>query len=196
MKNSEIKEKIAEGHIHFNAIIEMVGKPKEHIQNTIKDYVSRIESHPEYTITKKDISRAKKTDDGFFSTFAELEVLVKDIHGVFAFCFNIMPASVEIIEPSELMMDNVAATDIVNELMAKLHEVDMIAKGANQKIANISQNFNGLTSNFIKFACNLKPRKIEEISDITGLPTKALIPLMDLLVKDKKLKKEGELYKI
>ena len=196
MKNSDIKEKIAEGYIHFNTIIEMVGKPKEHIQSTIKDYVSKIESHPEYTLTKKDISKAKKADDGFFSTFAELDILVKDIHGVFAFCFNVMPASVEILEPSELVLDNVAITDVVNELMAKLHEVDMVAKGSNQKIASISQNFNGLTSNFVKYACSTKPRKIEEISDITGMPTKALMPLMDLLVKDKKLKKEGELYKI
>ncbi|OVE75010.1 hypothetical protein BVX95_00545, partial [archaeon D22] len=60
----EFKEKLEEGYFHFNAIIEMVGKPKEHIEKTIKDYVSTLEKHELYILVDQNISEADETKDG------------------------------------------------------------------------------------------------------------------------------------
>lgn len=195
LNKKEIQEKLSEGYIHFNTIIELVGKPRDHVDKTIKDYVAKLEENEHYIITKKDISKAKKTDDGYFSSFAELEILVKEVQGVIAFCFNYMPASIEIIEPSEIVFNNVKLTDIMNELQAKLHEVDMIAKGANQKVMHLSENFNGLLANFIKYSC-IKEKDIPTLSKITGFDEKVLEPFLENLVKNGKLNKADNKYKL
>lgn len=195
MNKKEIEEKLSEGHIHFNTIIEIVGKPKEHIQQTIKDYVKAIEDNENYTLIKKHVARAKKTDDDMFSVYAELDILTKEIQGVLAFCFNYMPASIEIIEPSELIFDNVEMTNVVNELQAKLHEVDMIAKQVNQKNVHMNENINAILTNFVNFTCSI-PRTSEDIAKITGLKKDVIIPFLTTLINNGKLKKDKDKYYI
>ena len=195
MNQKDIKEKLSEGYIHFNAIIELIGKPKEHIQKTIKDYVDAIDKNENYTLIKKNIAKAKKTDEGMYGVYAEIEILTKEIQGVLAFCFNYMPASIEIIEPSKLVFDNVGMTNVVNELQAKLHEVDMIAKQVNQKNVHLNESINSLVQNFVRFTCSI-PRSNEDLADIIGLKKKVLKPFLELLIKNGKLKKDKSKYYI
>ncbi len=194
MNKKEIKEKLSEGYIQFNALIEIVGKPKNHVEESIKTYVDNIDENEHYHLTKKIIEKAEETDDGFFSTYAEVEILTKELPGVTAFCFNYMPASIEIIEPSELVYNNVMLTDMLNELQAKLHEVDMVAKQSNQKNLHLNENINALVTNFVIFSCSV-PRTPKDIADITGLKKDVIEPFLKGLVDNGKLKKEKDKYR-
>ena len=196
MNKKDIKEKLSEGYIHFNTIIELLGKPKEHIEKTIKEYIKNIEDNEFYSVINKVISKGKKADDGFFSVFAELDILVKDVQGVFAFCFNYMPASIEIVEPAEKILDNVHFTDVVNELQAKLHEIDMVAKQNKQINTNMNQHISAIMTNFIIYSCKISPKNANILAKITGLKLEVLNPFLEGLVKKEKLKKDKDKYSV
>lgn len=194
MNKKEIKAKISEGHILFSTIIELIGKPKEHVKQTFDRYIKNIEKDKNYIVTKKDNSKIKKTDDGFFSIFSEMEILAEDMDNITQFAFNYMPASIEIIEPTEFKHNNLFFTDLFNNLQARLHEVDMIAKTAKEKNNQLNQSFNLLTENFIHFICKKNKVTAETLSKVIGIEKKVLEQFLESLVKNKKLKKEKDNY--
>jgi hypothetical protein len=63
-----------------------------------------------------------------FSTFAEIEINFKELAQIIGFCFDFMPSSIEILEPSELKIDNIKANGLINDLIARLHRYDMFLK--------------------------------------------------------------------
>ncbi|MBR9676422.1 hypothetical protein GOV05_05420 [Candidatus Woesearchaeota archaeon] len=194
MNKKEIKQKVSEGYIHFRTIIEIVGKPKKHIEDTIKKYVEQIGENQNYEICKKDIEKATKTDDGFYVAFADVEVLSKDIKGIIGFCFDYMPASIEVLDPEELRYDNVGVTDFLNDLMGKLHSVDAVAKQLNLNNRHLNENINALATNFVGFAAKIKPMSIDSLAKFTGLKKEVLTPFLKGMVKSGKLKKEKDTY--
>jgi len=65
--------------------------------------------------------RAKNARD-LFTSFMEVEVLVKGLVGLFEVCLDYMPSSIEIIEPSDLKMSLSQANSAINEFAGRLHK--------------------------------------------------------------------------
>ena len=117
-KMDKIKQKINEGWIHCNFIIEMLGKPKEHLEKTLKEYIELLKKDKTIEIIKEDYVEPEEKD-GLFTMFVELETLMKDTKRIVEFCFDYMPSSVEIIEPSNLNYSSNDFSDILNDLQAR-----------------------------------------------------------------------------
>ena len=77
--------------------------------------------------------------------------------------------------------------DFFNVLQARLHEVDMIAKTLNAKLSVLDVNVKNLFINFVKHVVKNTEKTISEISDETGIGETELKPLLDNLVKEKKI---------
>ena len=131
MKNQEIKEKIAEGHILVRSIIEIVGKPKDHIESALKDYLKKL--NEQYVVTNEHFENAVPKEN-FFSTFAEIEILMKDTNDILSFAFDYMPASIEILEPENLVIKNNNMTGFINDLLARLHALNTALIAAKDNI--------------------------------------------------------------
>ena len=114
-------------YIRFKTILEILGKPKEHVEESLKKYIAKIKEDEELMVIKEYYSDAKEQDN-MFSVFAELEMLVKTVPKLIGFCFDYMPSSLEILKPESLALKNTQFTGILNDLQAKLHNVDMVAK--------------------------------------------------------------------
>ena len=113
-------------------IFEILGRPAEHIKQTISQLVDKLGEFPGIKIDKKTIHEPKlleneKTKD-LFTTFAEVEVLGDDINAIINIVFNALPSHVEIIEPEELEFKNFDLTNLLSSLTVKLHRYDEIAK--------------------------------------------------------------------
>jgi len=78
-------------------------------------------------------------------------------------------------------------------LQAKLHEVDMVVKTTRAQNAVLDKNAMNVFKNFIKFICKEK-HTTEEMSKIVGIETRQLQKFVDILVKEDKIKKEGDKY--
>ena len=118
--------------IKANAIIELVGAPKEHIEQTMEKVITLIEENKDQEILKKEITEPKeqefphpqKKDEKIkvWSTFAELEVSFKDFDTLTNFCFEFMPSSIDILEPLTLEIDAQEINNSLNDILARLHQ--------------------------------------------------------------------------
>ena len=192
MNKNEIKQRISEGWIKARTIIEIIGKPKKHVDTTLKDYVKAI-SGKDTVIIKEDISRAKKHEEKLYAAFAELEVIFKNLNSLVYFCFDYMPSSIEIDEPGELVYTARELTLFINDMQGRLHDVNMAAKQLKQQNLKLNENFSKLLKNFIVVA-SVVGKTIQELEKIIGLPEKHMKSVLKVLIKEKRMKKQGEKY--
>ena len=108
-------------------IIELMGSPKDHIEELIKKIVDNLKGEDKVKIIKEKISDTIEVK-GFWSNFAELEIEVEDIAALVDICFDYMPSSIEILEPDKVEMDTRYMSNFVNDLLARLHKYDMMLK--------------------------------------------------------------------
>lgn len=190
----DIKEKIEKGHIHGRVIIQVIGKPKEHVEQTIKGYVQKIKDETNVEVLSEDYDKVNKHDEELFSSHAELEMLVKDIYTFIGFCFDYMPASIEIIEPKEFSFQANQIGSILNALQGRLHQLDMLIKQKNAENKFMKQNSHILISNMISLILHNNKMESKRLSDILGIQKQELDVFLEHLVKEKRLIKEGSLY--
>ncbi len=113
--------------IKIRSIIEIVGKPKEHIEDTMKKVVDLIKSNEKFSLIEHKVAEVKEVK-GLWSTFGEFEIAFSSFKEIGDFCFEFMPSSIEILSPEEIKTDSHEVEDFTNDVLAKLHQYDMIAK--------------------------------------------------------------------
>ncbi|MBN2367786.1 hypothetical protein JXC34_02115 [Candidatus Woesearchaeota archaeon] len=194
MNEREIREKIADGHIHVRVIVEIVGKPKEYVEETLKGHLKNIKADKSIIFVKEEIEPAEKSDD-YFSSFAELEILLKNPNELLSFCFDYMPSSVEIIEPERLYLNNQDFSQFLNDMQARLHAVNTTAITVREKSKLHIKNTAVLMRNFIVVMLSSRPMTLEELLPFMGVRKEDIIKVLDVLIKEGKVKKEGDKYR-
>lgn len=175
-------------------IVEMVGAPKEHVERKFNESVANIEKL--FVVKKKVINPVELRDDKFWSVFCEFEIEFKALEELAGFCFDFMPGSVEVLEPYDFKSTNIELTDFFNVLQARLHEVDMVAKTLNAKMNVLDVNTKNLFANFVKFLARQGDKTLSEISVATGIGEAEVRPLLDQLVKEKKVYVVADKYSL
>ena len=174
-------------------IIEMLGAPQDYITKTMHGYIEKLKGS--YKVLKSEISDAEPKEQ-VFSLFAELEMQFKDLQSLIDFCFESMPSSVEIVEPSEFVFKLDKMNAFLNDLQSRLHEADAIIKGERTKQQLLDINTTNIFKRFILHLVEKGPKTAGEISHYIGVKPNELTPFLNKLVKDKKMKKDGENYSI
>jgi len=111
-------------------ILEVIGRPPEHLIESLEKMIGDIEKEEGVVVKSKDIKKPTlmKDQKDFHTTFAEIEVEVEEILYLIRLLFKYMPAHLEIISPELLALTNNGWNDILNELMGRLHGYDEIAR--------------------------------------------------------------------
>ena len=184
------------GLIRARVILEVLGKPKEHVEKTIKMLVEKAKEDPEITIINEKYAEIKAQEKTMFSTFVELEMVTKGINTLIGFCFDFMPSSIEIEKPEQLMLKNRNISDIFNDLQAKLHSVDMVAKTLKAERDFLKRNLNTMISNLITILIKINKNTSEDLSKFTGINKEELEKHLEPLIKEGKIKKEEDKYQL
>lgn len=192
MNDKELKEFIGKGHILCRIIFEMAGNPKEHVEKTLKDYISKIKEDPDYVFMKEYMAPAEENEN-VWSTFYESEVLVTNLEKLNLLCFNLGPASVEILQPEQMTLSEKKLTEVYNDVISKIHEVSMAMKIINNDNELLKVNLNRAIRNCVVLSLN-EPKTISEMSEKVGIDTEHLQPFVDAMLKEKSLVKDGEKY--
>jgi len=189
------KTKIPPGWIKINMIFEMIGNPKEYIENTLKDYMINIGTDSNIKILEEDYGKAEEIEKGLFSTFVEANMLVNGLEKLTWLCMNFTPASIEIIEPSDFKFNAGRLQNWINDLLSNLHEVGIISKQIASENKLIVKNMNRLIKNNILLCINAGFDTPKEMEEKTGIPYKQLKPFFDALIKEGKLAVHENKYK-
>jgi len=84
-------------------VIELVGSPKEHVEEVMKKIVDKVKES--YKLVDSKTFDAKQMDK-LWAIFSELTIKFDKIEDLFGFCFDYMPSSVEIINPNKFIVNN------------------------------------------------------------------------------------------
>lgn len=200
--DQKLKDKIDQGYILCRCIIEVAGTPKSHIEKTMKLVVEDIKQKEDIILKSGDVFKTKeielkeiKKKGKLFSTYAELELLFKNIPTLIGFCFDYMPSSLEILEPKDLRLETNDFAGLLNDLLARLHQIDMTLKGLRAENKILNENASNLLRNLIILSLS-KPKTLKEMSKNIGIPEEQLMPFIKVMVEKGKVKLEGEKYSL
>ncbi|MEK6874992.1 MAG: hypothetical protein AABX52_04560 [Nanoarchaeota archaeon] len=174
------------------SIIEMLGKPKEHIEETLHNYVNKLKQE-KLKILHEEYADAKE-QGLFFSVFVELEIEFDSITDLINFCIDSLPSSVEIIEPESVTIEAANLTAALTDLQGHLHELDMVIKELHAKTDLIDRNAVALFRNIIVHLLHQKPYSKEELSAILGIKANELEPFLDRMVEMNLIIPKDNLY--
>ncbi|MBN2893340.1 MAG: hypothetical protein JXL97_15820 [Bacteroidales bacterium] len=111
-------------------VIEVMGRPKEHLIETLEKIVSDISNEKNVKINEKKIHEPinVKDKEDLFSSYAEIEVEIEEASTLSILAFKYMPAHIEVIEPEMLKMTAYQYGDILSELIRRLHKYDELLR--------------------------------------------------------------------
>ena len=177
----------------FRTVIEVVGKPKEHIEKSIRDYVQKLKEDTTYEVLEEDFAEIKKQDDQeLWATFAELEVKASSIQDLVAFCFEYMPSIIEVLEPKQINFTDSTISEFLNDLQSKLHQVDMVAKHVKMENDMLKKNMSALLKNYIVVLLRQRNLTGDQLNKLTGVAQDKLEDFLDQLIDDGRIDlKEG-----
>ncbi len=116
--------------IRATIILEIIGKPPEHLVKTLEEIVKRIDEEKGVRVISKKINEPvlMKDNKEFYTTFAEIDLEVENILYLTIIMFKYMPAHVEVVEPELIALTNSGWTDILSELTRRLHAYDEVSR--------------------------------------------------------------------
>ena len=122
-------------------IIEVMGRPAEHLLEMIKIHVGQIKTMKDIKYISESFSEPKKieAEQEFYTCFAEVEIETKGFQKLMDLIFDFMPSSIEILEPSNIDFSLSDATSFLNTLAGRLHKYDEIAKIAQIQTQQLAQ---------------------------------------------------------
>ena len=171
--------------IAFRAVVEVLGKPQQHVESSLKNYVNKLKEDENYTILREEFANAKQQEDqDLWAVFAELEIKTSSVEKIIMFCFEYMPSVLEIITPKNLSLESEQITVFLNELQAKLHQVDMVAKQVKLENDYLSRNMSFLLKNYVVVMLSKSNLDSNQISELTGVKKDVLEDFLDQLIAD------------
>lgn len=174
-------------------IFEVIGRPKDHVEKSIKAYIEHIKTDEDITIKSEDHEPAEEIEEGTFSAISEVELEVNNIEKLTWLCMNFSPASVEVINPPALSLEDKDITHWLNDLLSKLHEIGVQHKSLTSQNEGLIRNFNAMTRNAIILSLQ-EPRDKASISQKIGLAEEFTEKFLEALIKEKKVKKDKNKY--
>ena len=192
---AEAEKQGEHAHVRCRTIIEVLGKPKEYVEDALKQYIEHIKEDHELVVLNEDYSEAKEQGK-MWSKFVELDLIIKGTKKLISFCFEYMPSSLEVLKPEHLIMTNAELSNFLNDLQARLHNVDMVVKQQKAENDFLRQNMHAIIHNTILICLKVAKLSIEQLSHVTGIEEKELEVFVEKLLKENKIKKEDDLYSL
>lgn len=134
LSNTSVKFRKME-KITINSMIEIVGTPKKHIEDTMQNVIKLIKENEKFELINQKIAEPKQiTVPGaeqikdVWSTYGEFEINFEKLEDIEKFCLDFMPSSIEILKPEKIQLKSTDLEDFINDILQKLHQYDMVLK--------------------------------------------------------------------
>ncbi len=133
-------------------IIELLGRPPEHIKKALEQLIEKLGTEKGVKITESYVHEPKKLEQEkvdekklkeaekklkgknitvtseIFTTFAEIEAEFETLESLLFITFNYMPSNIEIISPENFILRNTDIGGLLTGIIIRLHRYDEIAK--------------------------------------------------------------------
>lgn len=147
--------------IKAKLIIEIMGRPPEHIKEALNTLVVRMGSEKGVSLLDKQYHEPKTIEESkdLFITFADVDAEFDTTESFFNILMGYMPAHAEIYEPEKFKLDASNMNDLGNFILGKLHRYDSIAKRALVERNMLAEQLKKLKTGTAKKEKNKKVKK-------------------------------------
>ena len=121
---------------------------------------------------------------------------MKGTANLVGFCIDYMPSSIEIIKPEKFNFEDRTFTAFINDILAKLHNVDMIAKRLGTENAFLKKNMNNIIRNNLLVLVRFGINNLEGMAKATGIEKEEVKRFLDMLIEEGRIKEDNGLYSI
>lgn len=144
-------------------IIEVLGRPKEHVISTLEGITEEMGKEKGLEIIEKKIHEPKELEKqkGNFTSYAEIEIAVEDILTLASISFRYMPANIEIVEPENINLKNLEISSIMTEIIGRLHQYDEVARVIQMEKQILENQVKKLAGNKMANLFNPKNNKVK-----------------------------------
>ncbi len=148
-------------------IVEMAGRPAEHVKESLTKHVGVLDKLSDITVHKTTVSDAKEVElpkdasktEQMFTCFAEVDLETENFSRMTQVMFDFMPSSVEVIEPSKVLLDSGEATELLNNLSGRLHRYDEVARVSQFKTHQLESQLKSVQESMLEKDSKKKTKK-------------------------------------
>ncbi len=182
--------------VKVRAIIELAGRPKEHVENSMKLLIDKLKTQEDLKVEEAEIFDAKKLveEGSMYTIFAEIVLDAQDLIALSRFCFDYTPSSIEILEPEQLKVDAAIANNFLNDLLGRLHETDMVLKNVRAEHKALNVNATALLRNFIMMCLRDGEKPLKEIAELVGISEEQIKPFISAMIESNIISEIGDKY--
>ncbi len=180
----DIDEYLEKGYLQVNVLFEIIGSPKEHVEQTINKILETVEKEKGIEVIEKDTAEVEDSGEGMFSCFSEVELLAKDLEKITWIAFNFTPASIEIIEPGKISLKDTDMTAFMGDLLAKLHDVSSKNVAISNQNLGLQRNLNAVIRNCILALLVSSDKSDEELANLLGMNKEDVGRIVGLMIKE------------
>jgi len=127
-------------------IVEVIGRPPEHLTETLTGIIQKIGEEKDVIINRQKINEPvlMKDSKDFYTSFAEIEIEVEEVSTLAVLTQKYMPAYIEVISPEVLTLTNNSWNEILNDFVRKLHMYDEVTRVVQMREAQMQKELKEL----------------------------------------------------
>lgn len=193
MEKEEMEEKLEKGSMHCRVVIEIMGAPQKHVEDTLALVLKKLREEKGVDVVSEKVHPAEAKEK-LFSAFAEVELLVMDFATLTRLCFDYMPSSFEILKPDSFRLPMLELSNFIGDTLAALHQIDFKLKDVNAANQLLERNSANLLKNFVVSILDSGKKSIKEISTTVGVKPEQLDRFMKAFSQEGLIRKNGDLW--
>lgn len=190
------EELLSEGYLKVYVLLEIVGKPAEHVEKAIRAVMGQIKDTEGIEVLDEDIGKPEKTDDGFYGVFAEFDAYVQSLQRVGYLATNYTPATIELVEPEEMQVGFDEFNEVFGDTLSKLHMNNMQINELKQRRQQMTRSLNALAQNAILLSLQEGEKSLDAIAEDTGLNASDAENMLEAMEKEGKVASAAEGYEL
>ena len=119
-----------ENKINATLLLEILGRPKEHVKEALTTLVLKLGAEQGVKITNKILHEPQPVKDSqtLFTSFAEIDLELDSLQRYVMVIFTYMPSHIEIISPEKIAISNAELNEVGNAITQRLHHYDAVTK--------------------------------------------------------------------
>lgn len=199
MTKKDAKQLLRDGWVHVLVTFEIIGKPQEHVDKSLRDFLDSLGKEEDRVHwLQEHVEPAEKSEgkDEYYSAFAEVDMLIKDLETLTWLAVNYTPASIEVIEPTDFELSALQIQNWVNDVLSNLHAVGLRYKQQTSQLEYLKVNMAQLIHNTILLSVARSPKNEEALAKDTSLTKDALKQHLAKLIEGKRITEKKGVYSL
>lgn len=164
--------------IQIRFILEVLGRPAEHVKEVTQGIVQRIANEKNIKIIEQEIHEPVpvKEAENLFTTFVEITAEIENLATYFGIIFTYFPSNIEIISPDKVVFNIKDINEIGAALVSRVHEYETVVKKLMHNTEILTKQLEQARPELFKNVQELSSPSNSQVKEVKNIPVKEKKP--------------------